>query len=113
MQSNGLRAPAVSSTVFLTTVTDVIGFLAFRFSLSGVYFALLTIAFAEFTRIAFDHWSLVGGSAGLFLKVENRDLTDIANLRGGPLLFYYVMLSLAVAGTSHQVSSGEMVEVAL
>ena len=33
----------------------VIGFLAFRFGISGVYFALLTIAFAEFTRIGFDH----------------------------------------------------------
>src|SRR5207302_601478 len=30
-----------------------IGFLAFRFGISGVYFALLTIAFAEFTRIGF------------------------------------------------------------
>src|ERR1700704_240760 len=29
----------------------VIGCLAFRFGVSGVYFALLTIAFAEFTRI--------------------------------------------------------------
>src|SRR5207253_10302942 len=34
----------------------VIGFLAFRFGISGVYFALLTIAFAEFTRIGFDHF---------------------------------------------------------
>ena len=33
----------------------LIGFLAFRFGISGVYFALLTIAFAEFTRIGFDH----------------------------------------------------------
>src|SRR6195256_6402724 len=32
-----------------------IGALAFRFGVSGVYFALLTIAFAEFTRIGFDH----------------------------------------------------------
>jgi branched-chain amino acid transport system permease protein len=78
-------------------VGSVIGFLGFRFSLSGVYFALLTIAFAEFTRIAFDHWTFVGGSAGLFLKVESRDVTDVLNLRGSPTLFYYVMLALTVA----------------
>ncbi len=46
-----------------------IGFLAFRFEIGGVYFALLTIAFAEFTRIGFDHLDWVGGSGGFFLPV--------------------------------------------
>jgi branched-chain amino acid transport system permease protein len=72
----------------------VVGYLGFRFSLAGVYFALLTIAFAEFTRIGFDNWSWTGGSGGLFLKVE-RGVTDLANLRGGSVLFYYVILALA------------------
>src|SRR2546423_15273035 len=44
----------------------VIGFLAFRFAISGVYFALLTIAFAEFTRIGFDHLDFTGGSRRQF-----------------------------------------------
>ena len=72
----------------------VVGYLGFRFSLAGVYFALLTIAFSEFTRIAFDHWGWVGGSGGLFLKVDAA--ADWLNLRGGPVLFYYVILALAV-----------------
>ena len=72
----------------------VVGYLGFRFSLAGVYFALLTIAFSEFTRIAFDHWGWVGGSGGLFLKVDAT--VDWLNLRGGPILFYYVILALAV-----------------
>ena len=38
----------------------IIGFLAFRFGVGGVYFAILTIAFAEFARIGFDHFSWVG-----------------------------------------------------
>jgi branched-chain amino acid transport system permease protein len=71
----------------------VIGYLGFRFSLAGVYFALLTIAFAEFTRILFDHFKWVGGSGGLFLKVE-ADGSPF-NLQGGPLLFYYVILVMA------------------
>jgi branched-chain amino acid transport system permease protein len=75
----------------------VIGFLAFRFGISGVYFALLTIAFAEFTRIGFDHIGWLGGPGGLFLKVEQRAHIDLANLRGTPTMFYYVMLALAVA----------------
>jgi branched-chain amino acid transport system permease protein len=75
----------------------LIGFLAFRFGIGGVYFSLLTIAFAEFTRIGFDHIGWLGGSGGLFLPVAERGTLDIANLRGGPILFYYVLLALAAA----------------
>lgn len=74
-----------------------LGFLAFRYGVSGVYFTLLTIAFAEFTRIGFDHFDWVGGSGGLFLKVTQRDQIDIVNLRGTPVMFYYIMLALAAA----------------
>ena len=74
-----------------------IGGLAFRYGIAGVYFTLLTIAFAEFTRIGFDHFAWVGGSGGLFLKVTQRDQIDLFNLRGTPAMFYYVMLALAAA----------------
>jgi branched-chain amino acid transport system permease protein len=72
----------------------VIGFLAFRFGIFGVYFALLTIAFAEFTRIGFDHIDWLGGPGGMFLKVAQRDVWDLANFRGPPLMYYYTMLAL-------------------
>ena len=75
----------------------VIGFLAFRFGVAGVYFAILTIAFAEFARLAFDHWSWVGGSAGFFLPVANYASNDLLNLRGSPTMFYYLMLAMTVA----------------
>jgi branched-chain amino acid transport system permease protein len=74
----------------------VIGFLAFRFGVAGVYFAILTIAFAEFARIGFDHFNWVGGSAGFFLPVAYREYDDVLNLRGAPAMFYYVMLALTV-----------------
>jgi branched-chain amino acid transport system permease protein len=74
----------------------VIGFLAFRFGISGVYFALLTIAFAEFTRIGFDHLDFTGGPGGMFLKVAQRDAWDLANFRGPPLMYYYTILFLTV-----------------
>jgi len=75
----------------------IIGFLAFRFGVAGVYFAILTIAFAEFARIGFDHIAYTGGSAGLFLSVAQYTHNDLWNLRGKPVMFYYVMLVLAVA----------------
>ena len=71
-----------------------IGFLAFRFGISGVYFALLTIAFAEFTRIGFDHLQWTGGSGGLFLKVAQREQMDLFNFRGPPAMYYYAILAL-------------------
>ena len=75
----------------------VIGFLAFRFGVGGVYFAILTIAFAEFARIGFDHFRWVGASSGFFLPVANYTRNDLWNLRGDPTMFYYVMLALTVA----------------
>jgi branched-chain amino acid transport system permease protein len=72
----------------------VIGWLSFRFGIGGVYFALLTIAFAEFTRIAFNHFDYAGASGGLFLRVAEAQWW---NLRGGPMLFYYLGLLLAGA----------------
>jgi len=75
----------------------IIGFLAFRFGVGGVYFAILTIAFAEFARIGFDHVRWLGGSSGFFLPVANYSRNDLWNLRGSPTMFYYVMLALTVA----------------
>jgi len=75
----------------------VIGFLAFRFGIGGVYFALLTIAFAEFTRLGFDHWEWLGATGGFFLPVSQRAVSDLVHWRGSPVMFYYLMLALAAA----------------
>jgi branched-chain amino acid transport system permease protein len=75
----------------------MIGFLAFRFGVAGVYFAILTIAFAEFARIGFDHFTWIGGSSGFFLPVANYAYNDLWNLRGNPAMFYYLMLALTAA----------------
>jgi len=73
----------------------IIGFLAFRFRVAGVYFAILTIAFAEFARIGFDHMDFVNASAGLFLPVTQYAHNDLWHLRGNPTMFYYVILAAA------------------
>jgi branched-chain amino acid transport system permease protein len=70
-----------------------VGFLAFRFRVAGVYFAILTIAFAEFARIGFDHLGFTNGAAGLFLPVAQYARNDLWHLRGHPAMFYYVMLA--------------------
>lgn len=88
----------VAAVLVCVAAASVIGWLAFRFGIGGTYFALLTIAFAEFTRIGFDHFDWVGASGGLFLRVEQQDNVDLLNLRGHPLIFYYFALALAVLG---------------
>ncbi len=85
------------STGSCALIGGLIGALALRSRVSGVYFTLLTIAFAEFSRIGFDHFAWVGGSGGLFLKVAPRQHIDLVNLRGSPAMFYYVILALAMA----------------
>ena len=82
-------AIAVSSLVAV-----ILGYLAFRFGVGGVYFAILTIAFAEFARIGFDHIKWLGASSGLFLPVAQYTSNDLWTLRGKPVMFYYVMLML-------------------
>lgn len=79
-------------------VGSIVGYLGFRFSISGVYFALLTIAFAEFTRIMIDHAGFLGGTQGLFLPVsaEDRKGVDLINLRGHSDMFYYLIMALAL-----------------
>jgi branched-chain amino acid transport system permease protein len=74
----------------------IIGYLAFRFGVAGVYFAILTIAFAEFARIGFDHLDFVNASSGLFLPVKQFAHDDLWRLRGDPRMFYYVILAATV-----------------
>lgn len=73
-----------------------IGFLAFRFRVGGVYFAILTIAVAEFARVGFDHFAWTAGSSGLFLPVKQFAGNDLWTLRGRPVMFYYLLLTATV-----------------
>ena len=88
--------PAVLVSLAAATA---LGWLGFRFRIEGVYFALLTIAFAEIARIGFDNISATGGAAGLFLPVRPDDAGQWWNLRAGPTFFYYLALLLAAAAT--------------
>ncbi|MDB5409018.1 MAG: branched-chain amino acid transporter [Rhodospirillales bacterium] len=76
---------------------SAVGALSFRFRVGGVYFALLTIAFSEFTRILFDHLHWFGSSSGLFLPVTGRAGADLVSLRGPTVMFYYLLLAATAA----------------
>lgn len=76
---------------------SAIAALSFRFGVTGVYFALLTIAFSEFTRVLFGHFNWVGASRGLFLPVSTLTHDDLLHLRGSSTMFYYILLVLTLA----------------
>ena len=86
----------VAAIPLAALIGAVIGFLAFRFRVAGVYFAILTIAFAEFVRVGLDHFAWTGGSSGLFLPVAQYTHNDLWRLRGHPVMFYYILLAATV-----------------
>jgi branched-chain amino acid transport system permease protein len=72
-------------------VASCIGFLGFRFGLRGVYFVILTIAFAEIARLVVCHIKPLGGFAGIFLDFR----PSFYNLQfRGNVPYYYISLGL-------------------
>ncbi len=70
-----------------------IGFLGFRFGLRGVYFVILTIAFAEIGRLVVSHLEWLGGFSGLFIDFK----PSFANFQfRGNTAYYYIALGLVV-----------------
>ena len=77
---------------------SMIAWVGSRFSVRGVQFAVLTIAFAELVRVLFDNWDFVGGTGGLFLRAINPDTNrPLLTLRGGPLFSYFAFLVITAA----------------
>ncbi len=77
--------------IFAVIVALCIGFLGFRFGLRGVYFVILTIAFAEITRLVVCHIGPLGGFAGIFLDFQ----PSFYNLQfRGNVPYYYISLGL-------------------
>ncbi len=79
------------------SVGAVLAWLSFRFEVRGIYFALLTIAAAEFARIIVSGWEFVGAMQGLFFPAPT-SAVDISMLRGDARFYYFVALALAMVG---------------
>lgn len=70
-----------------------LGFLGFRFGLRGVYFVILTIAFAEITRLLVSHIEALGSFSGIFLDFSP-SFTNFQFRGNKP--YYYIALSFMV-----------------
>ena len=71
-----------------------LGFLGFRFGIRGVYFVIMTIAFAEITRLAVSHIEALGSFTGIFLDFD----PSFYNFQfSGNVPYYYIALGYMVA----------------
>jgi branched-chain amino acid transport system permease protein len=71
-----------------------VGFLGFRFGLRGVYFVILTIAFAEIARIVVSHIEALGSFSGIFLDFN----PGFWNFQfKGNVPYYYISLGFMTA----------------
>jgi branched-chain amino acid transport system permease protein len=76
----------------------VIGALSFRYRLSGPFFALATIAFAELIRLAALHLEFTGGSLGVLIPLSGDSFWQFQFTDKAP--YYYIALAMMVAVTA-------------
>ena len=74
----------------------VLGYVVFRIGLRGVYFAVITLAFAEAARVFVLNTSALGGAIGYELPIRN-SLADFQF--DGYQPYYYLALALLLLGT--------------
>jgi branched-chain amino acid transport system permease protein len=71
-----------------------LGFLGFRFGIRGVYFVIMTIAFAEITRLVVSHIEALGSFSGIFLDFD----PSFWNFQfSGNTPYYYISFGFMVA----------------
>lgn len=72
----------------------LLGFLGFRFGLRGVYFVIMTIAFAEIARLVVSHIEALGSFSGIFLDFD----PSFRNFQfRGNVPYYYISFGFMVA----------------
>ncbi|HEX2115218.1 MAG TPA: branched-chain amino acid ABC transporter permease [Alphaproteobacteria bacterium] len=89
-----LALPAALAGTALAAL--LVGALAVR--TAGIYFIMLTLAFAQMFFFLFHDWKVLGGSDGLYLAARPTfDIgeTRLLNLNNRPTLFYVVLGAMA------------------
>jgi len=69
-----------------------IGYLSFRYRLRGLYFVLVTIAFAEILAILFSNIRSLGGASGLVVPLKEESLL-LFQFRS-KVSYYYIILAM-------------------
>ena len=75
-----------------------VGFLSFHYRLSGPFFALATIAFAELVRLTVLHLEFTGGSLGVLIPLRGDSFWEFQFNSKEP--YYYIALVMMTAVTA-------------
>jgi branched-chain amino acid transport system permease protein len=85
----GLIVGIVAGLAVCAVIGLIIGLVSLR--VSGVYFAMFTLAVAEMASIFFSRWSVTGAEDGFTITVP-----DWLNATGNRLTYYYLILILFI-----------------
>jgi branched-chain amino acid transport system permease protein len=72
----------------------LIGYLSFKYRLKGIFFALVTLAFAEILRLIALNWGFIGGGMGILIPTKGNSFLDFQFT--GKAAYYYIILTLLV-----------------
>lgn len=76
----------------------LMGYLSFKFGLSGHFFFLASIAFAESLRLLFNNLEAVGGSVGIYIPFRAGNSIYYLQFSPSYLGYYYIFFVLLLAG---------------
>ena len=74
----------------------LMGYLSFKFGLSGHFFFLASIAFAESLRLLFNNLQAVGGSVGIYIPFTEGNSLYYLQFSPSYLGYYYIFLVLLI-----------------
>ncbi|MBK0401078.1 branched-chain amino acid ABC transporter permease [Limibaculum sp. M0105] len=84
------------AAVFTALVGAGLGLISFHYGLKGPFFALVTVAFAEITRLILLHWEFVGAANGILLPFSpNPTFWEFQFTSKEP--YYYIALAMMLA----------------
>lgn len=86
----GMFAGAIISVIFAM----LIGFVSFQYKLQGIFFAMVTLAFAQIIRIIIENIPAVGGAYGLLIPVMQDSWLAFQFSSKQP--YYYILLLMVV-----------------
>lgn len=72
-----------------------IALIVLRYRIKGIYFTLITLAFAEMAKGLAANWDYIRGPTGIWLPLQNSPLNMFFNER---YPYYYIILGLLVCG---------------
>lgn len=86
----------------------LIGFLSFHYRLSGPYFALATIAFAELVRLSALHLDFTGGSLGVLIPLSEDDFWNFQFTAKTPYYYIAFVMMVAITGLVYWISRSRL-----